>query len=295
MFALVTWSAPAPAETNKPILSKDLAGAITWDTSAVIDASALVMRGIDNSSQLWPVRFSDAALKTLREPHFRFEGFSLSAAGGRRLPAASVAPAMRGFDAVLKFTDILGRRTAVALRAEYDLSNGGLQVGRADVMSIVPERPTVRFLFVPAADLPSSSVTSHPKDTDFLRLAMSKAVAGPGRPVAPTGPTDFYVFAFFLNRLPPDANVEMRVSAKPDGIGGTLGNSVELSFHGWKTAVLRATFALDDTNPLYFKAIYRISGDISGTPVDSRMAGVHANRVMRTTTLDGKSLGRRIQ
>ena len=283
-FAVAAMWFPHPGFAEKQLLSEDLVRAIAWDTSAVIDASALSMRGITDPSLHWPVRFSETAQKVLREPHFRFQDFDLSTVGVRRTAAPPARPDLRSLEAALGFADAFDRKTDVALRAEYFLSENGIEVTRADVMSIVPPEPRVRILFVPVADISETDLQNGPIETDMLQLALDRSLDRTGISTVPAGPADYYVFAFFLDRLPPDAAVELRVSSVADGIAGARGNSVEINRHGWKAAVQRATFEIGGGADLYFKAIYQISGEQSGTRVEPSLAGVRSNRLTSAHT-----------
>ena len=97
---------------------------------------------------------------------------------------------------------------------------------------------------------------------ELLRAAVENASREPS-----PQPREYYIFAFSANRLPLDAVIELRLSDTPEGIEGHPGNSVQLDHQGWRTAVMRGTFARTAGEEFSIKAIYRPG---AGTPIEER-------------------------
>lgn len=235
---------------------------IPYHVSMIVGASVLTMRGRDTPEAIWPVRIAAEARAALREPEFRYEGFTLVATGLASFDEPTTDPETASLSAVLDFVDDAGRRASVALLVGYGFTGEWLEIRGAEVVTLAPTRPEVRVFIVPADEFPAGALQSEGDGLELLRAAVENASREPS-PL----PREYYIFAFSANRLPLDAVIELRLSDTPEGIEGHPGNSVQLDHQGWRTAVMRGTFARTAGEEFFIKAIYRPG---AGTPIEER-------------------------
>ena len=235
---------------------------LPYHVSMIVGASVLAMRGRDTPEAMWPVRIATEARAALQEPEFGYEGFALVATGLASFDEPSTDPETASLSAVLDFIDDAGRRASAALLVEYGFASEWLEIREAEVVALAPTRPEVRVFIVPVDEFPGGALQSEGDGLELLRAVVENASHEPS-----SLQREYYIFAFGADRLPPDAVLELRLSDTPDGIEGYPGNSVQLDHHGWRTAVMRATFARTPGEEFFIKAVYRPG---AGTPLEER-------------------------
>ena len=249
------YSVDAPrAQTEGTVTPVDLS-ALPWDATLVVAASVLTMRHVEGPAAVFPVQFSDAVAAALREPafdyrDFRLTSFALADYVQSRSPAGSVAVKLA---AVLVFNDESGRRSSSSLTLRYTPGDEGITVQSAELYGLVPPTPAVRFAIVPVRALPAL-----PDDLAFDAGALLRLISPLAeQPTEARSPPaeEHYVFAFFLDRLPPDAKVAVTMdpNPRPTDKGGA---AFALDFDGWRVAVWRGVFAPAAKPEVRFQAIY---------------------------------------
>ena len=246
---------------------------LPWDATMVVAASVLTMRGRDRSENLKRVVLAPAAKVALSDPAFRYQDFSLTGFALTEYRVSTVFADAVAMSAILTFVDTGGRRAATSLVTDYVAATPGLEIKAAKVAILPPPNPEVRLFIVPARDVPDSLFAANVGQLDLLRHVAAKALTHEAAKRLPKSPENLYVFAFFQDRLPPDAEVQLRVSETPEGIGGDPNLSATVDFDGWRVATMRAKFALNSGTEFFIKAIYRPGSPLPAAERTPRLVG----------------------
>lgn len=268
--------AQSAGDEDRPVVSLD---ELPLDLSLVIGASVLRMRGVDDPETTWPIIFSSPAGAGLQEPDFDYDGFTLVGVALTDWDLLAAAPPTLTLNALLIFGDPAGRRATMSLIADYGFTEENMVIGSASALTLAPPDPEVRLFIVPAEDVPDDVLDVEAGELELLHHVAAHAVGVSGSAQPPTTARDYYVFAFIVDRLPPDAQVQLRVSDTPEGIDGEAGNAVDVDFHGWRVAVLRGTFTLNSGPELFIKAVYTPGGDTPPEQRSPRLAAVFSSHL----------------
>ena len=235
----------------------------------VISAIVLEMSGRPQPKGDWPeVVFSGEITKKLREPQFRYTGFRLL----QTIVDEYLTPDKNNGYARLKgnlhFLDAAERRTIVALETEYKLTSKNIMIKKAEIRPIYPFRPELNLFIVPAEKVSEKNFDLFSNNALTLGFILNNCVPS-GKPgQVPKGIRDYYVFAFYLDRLSPDDKTELRLSRTPDGMKGkkltfrepdgiakTGYNEMHIDHSGWHVDIARCRISLTGEK-LYIKAIF---------------------------------------
>jgi hypothetical protein len=236
----------------------------------VISAIVLEMRGRPQPKGDWPeIVFSGEIAKKLREPQFRYTGFKLL----QTIVDEYLTPDKNNGFARLKghlhFLDAAERRTIVALETEYKLTSQNIMINKVKIRPIYPFRPELNLFIVPAEKVSEKDFDLFSNNALTLGFILNNCVPS-GKPgQVPKGIRNYYVFAFYLDRLSPDDQTELRLSRTPDGIKGkkltfrepdgiakTGYNEMHIDHSGWHVDISRCRISLTGEK-LYIKAIFK--------------------------------------
>jgi hypothetical protein len=236
----------------------------------VISAIVLEMRGQPQPKGDWPeVVFAGEAAQNLLEPRFRYAGFKLL----QTIVDAYLTPDKNnGFarlEGHLHFLDAAERRTIVALESEYKLTSKNILVKKAKIRPVYPFRPELNLFIVPAEKVTSKDFDLFANNALTLGFILNNCIPS-GKPErVPKGIREYYVFAFYLDRLSPDDRTELRLSRMPDGLEGqrlvfrgpegiakTGYNEMHLDHSGWRVDIARCRISLTGEK-LYIKALFK--------------------------------------
>lgn len=235
----------------------------------VVSAIVLEMRGQPQPEGDWPkVVFNGEIAKDLMEPQFRYAGFKLL----QTIVDEYLTPDKNNGFAKLKghlhFLDGAERRTIVALETEYKLTSKNILVKQAKVRPIYPFRPELNLFVVPAEKVSEKSFDFFSNNALTLGFILNNCVPAGNLGQVPKGIRDYYVFAFYLDRLGPEDRTELRLSRTPDGpkgeklifrgpegIAETGYNAMHLDHSGWRVDIARCRISLTGEK-LYIKAIF---------------------------------------
>ncbi|MBT3397081.1 MAG: hypothetical protein HN423_07870, partial [Alphaproteobacteria bacterium] len=235
---------------------------LPWEIAAVVGAAVLEMRKLEDAGPVWPVAFDDDAAQALKEPDFRYQGFDLS--------AVAVTWYQRAFSgamdlaAVLTFVDGDGRRGVVSAVLSFMITGEGIQVITADLVLIAPPTNRVRIVIAPAGVSPNANFSG------LLNAAAENEVTPA---TADPFPQDFEIQGFFLDRMPPDAQVEIRLGTDGTSTAG-FGVGAVTDFDGWRVARMVGAFALNGPSEFFIKTLVQPGGPVPGFDRDPVLAGV---------------------
>ena len=234
---------------------------LPWEVETVLGALVLAMRKSENAGPLWPVTMEEGLALGLQEAAFRYQDFDLSAVAVTHYRRAGVG----GFDlsALLVFLDGSGRRASVSAALSFAIDENAVHIRAAELAQLAPSTPAVRLAIMVAAGLEPDRPA-----------AMAGVVEGEVTPrTASPIPQPYEVFAFVLDRLPPDAGIEIRLGAESAGVAGySAGSSADLD--GWRVARMRGTFALNGPSEFFIKAVYQPGGEVPGADRSPLQLGV---------------------
>ncbi len=243
---------------------------LPWEMAAVLGAAVLEMRKLEKAGPTWPVIIDESAARALKEPVFRYQGFDLSAIAVTRYQRA-----MSGaFDlsAILTFLDGGGRRASVSAVLSFLITEETIQIVTAELAFLAPPEIRVRVAIVPTESAPELAPEIKP-DVDPV-AAMIQSVENEVTPQTEGSvPQSFDILAFFLDRMPPDAEVQIRLGEQPDGATGYAAGST-LDFDGWRVVRLRGAFALNGPTEFFIKAVYQPGGPVPGFDRDPQVLQV---------------------
>jgi len=236
----------------------------------VISAIVLEMRGQPQPEGDWPeIVFSPGITQKLLEPQFRYTGFKLLQTIADEYLTPNKNNGFARFKGLLHFLDAANRRTIVALETEYKLTAKNIHINKAETRPIYPFRPELNLFFVPAEKVTKKEFDTFSNNALTLEFILNNCVPA-GRPgQIPKGIRDYYVFAFYLDRLSPDDQTELRLSRTPDGLAGdkllfrgpdgiakTGFNGLHFDHSGWHVDIARCRISLTGEK-LYIKAIFK--------------------------------------
>ena len=246
---------------------------LPWEITAVIGGAVLEIRKLEETGPMWPVQFDDKVARALKESEFRYQGFGLSA-----VAVTSYQRAFSGamdLSALLIFVDGDGRRGIVSLVLSFLISGDGLQVVSADLALMAAPNPRARLVITPAG------LSANANFAGLLSAAAENEITPR---TAASFLQDFEVSAFFLDRLPPDAQVQIRLGADEDGPAG-FGVGASLDFDGWRVARMIGAFALNGPSEFFIKALVQPGGPVPGFDRDAQVAGVISSHGAKRETL----------
>jgi hypothetical protein len=163
----------------------------------------------------------------------------------------------RAIGGILIFEDVFSRTISMAFDTEYTLKQSGdIIIHSADIRPVnAPIMPVCRLFFVPEKSISPAILKTH-DFTALLDHVVNKAVSTDKSHAITRTMKNYYVFAFFMDRLDKDATVRLLVSDTADGAPGTSKPAQGFQDQGWHVTYTRAAFALDGKRETFFKALY---------------------------------------
>ena len=238
------------------------------DSSVLVSgAIGLTLEGVTDPALTAPVRFAPKSAMPRPDPAILEGGFHLVSSSAVRYAKAGGEESARTAGGVLLHCDRFGRYISTRYTANYKITpDGSITVHRTTVEPIDAPVPKISVYIVPAAKV----IPAHLKTQPFTRLLeymADNAVSRIKTPKADRGQKDYYVFAFFLDRLAEDAKVGLLISNQQGGITGNGSDTLTFQENGWHVAYTPARCALDGTPEVFFKVLYTPG---SRVPADKR-------------------------
>jgi len=242
---------------NHPVLSQSASSderpvtgidGMPLELSLVFGAAVMRMRGLDDPEAASAIILSPSATNALKSPGFNLETFTLIGTALTDWSKLSDKPLAYSINAMLIFADPVGRRATLSLVADYHIQPDHIEISNASLLPMTPPDPDIVLFVVPAKDVTDDILTGRVSDAAFLEFMSEKAVTKQGD--APSTEQDYYVFSYSIDRLLPDAYVELQDEQSTSGLK-------TINFHGWQVAIARASFAINSGQEKTFKAIYQ--------------------------------------
>ena len=223
---------------------------------SISGAIGMILEGVTDPALTASVRFATRGAMPRPDPAILEGGFRLVSSTAVRYAKAEGEESAGTAGGVLLHCDRFGRNISTRYTANYKITpDGSITVHRTTVTPIDAPVPKISVYIVPAARV----IPAHLKTQPFTRLFESmsnNAVPRIKTPKADRGQKDYYVFAFFMDRLAEDAKVGLLISNQPGGITGQGRDTQTLQKNGWHVAYTPARCALDGTPETFFKVLY---------------------------------------
>ncbi len=257
----VTLAAAAGGTQTPGLYRIEPVEALPWEIATVLGAAVLEMRKLERAGPVWPVTFDGTAAQALKEDDFRYKNFDLSAVAVTRYQRA-FSGAM-DLSAILTFVDGGGRRGIASAVLSFLISGDGIQVQSADLVLMAAPETRVRLVIAPAGLSASANFSG------MLNAAVEHEVTPK---TAGSFLQNFEISAFFLDRLPPDGQVQIRLAADQGGpVGFGVGGASD--FDGWRVARMDGAFALNGPSEFFIKAVVQPGGPVPGFDRGPEVAG----------------------
>ena len=225
----------------------------------------LALQGITDPARTAPVRFATEGAMPRPDPAILEGGFYLVSVTAVPYDKAGGEESGRTVGGVLLHRDRFGRYISTRYAAYYRVApDGSIVVHSTTVEPIDTPVPKISIYIVPAERVISGLLKTQPVIT-LLQYVANNAVPRFKTRKADRGEKDYYVFAFFMDRLAEDAKVGLLIGDQPGGFTGHGRDTLSFQENGWHVAYTPVRFALDCTPQVFFKVVYtpgtRVSPD----------------------------------
>lgn len=233
----------------------------------VSGAIGLTLEGVTDPALTSPVRFAPKHAMPRPDPAILEGGFHLVSSTAVLYDKTGGEESTRTAGGVLLHCDRFGRYISTRYTANFKITpDGSITVHRTTVAPIDAPVPKVSVYIVPAAKVIPAHLKTQPCIT-LLEFMANNAVSRIETQKADRGQKDYYVFAFFMDRLAEDTKVGLLISNRPGGITGNGSDTLTFQENGWHVAYTPARCALDGTPEVFFKVLYTPG---SRVPADKR-------------------------
>lgn len=227
------------------------------DADQVVRYVGHALQGISDPAITKPITLESPAVKIPRDESMRDGEFHFSYFMINHNYQKGQDIKRRAIGGILIFEDVFCRTISMAFDTEYSiLSSGGIIVHSVDIRPVnAPIMPVCKLFFVPEENI-SPQLLKKRDFTALLDHVVDNAVPV-GNPRSITRSTkNYYVFAFFMDRLDKDAVVSVLASETADEAPGTSKQAQGFQDQGWHVTYTRAAFVLDGNRETFFKALY---------------------------------------
>ena len=244
------------------------------DALMVAQALALSLEGRASPSNIAPVRFADAGAEPPPDPTVQSGRFHLASSALIRFDQAGDSKERRLLAGVLLHQDPLGRLISTGFEVDYRLfQDGSIVVDASAVTPMDAPVPEVLIGFVPAEKVTGSLLKSQ-SFAKLFKYVEKNAVPRSQCREARRVEKEYYVFAFYMDRLARDARVGLLISDQAEGLSGYGEGTVTFQDNGWHVAYAPARFAMDGSPEIFFKALYRPGASVPLRERKEIVAGV---------------------
>jgi hypothetical protein len=232
--------------------------AMPADAAAVAGAIERQIEGRGNVN-VENIIFMQAARTGLAAVNLPGESLALTAAHLYEYRAFPENPIIKKSRGRLLYEGPGGRRASLLYEAQFRRGMNGIIIDYAEARPYYPPSPGLELFVVEAARLPADidiAAESYSALIDFIR-----PLAEPPKNSSSLYDEvrDYAIFVFVRDKIVPDARIEVKKSANPDGLDGISERTRYHDFDGWPVAQVRARFRpySDQVSPpLYIKVIF---------------------------------------
>lgn len=260
------------------------------DATQVAQAIALSLAGGGDRSLKPQVQFGTPNARPASDPIIARNSLKLVGVAITESEKQGPDQSGRRVRGMIAHSDAYSRFMYTHFKADYGLGGDTIVVDSTIVKPVEPARPRVALFFVPANKVPRDIAKAHPYTT-VLEFVIKNAVDVQGTKKTDRTVKDYYVFAFFMERLAPDAKVGLLISDRPDGLSGHWKGITRFQQDGWHGAFIPATFAVDNSPERFFKVLFEPGSYTPEKQRQPKVVGVFTTA--STVTLIQRALARR--
>ena len=221
------------------------------------------LEGITESGIIAPVLFETTSAAPPQDLMILNNNFSLKRIVITSYDIPKDSKEQRFVTGLVLHRDALGRIISTVFWTNYTLgSNGQMVIHQTVVRKIDSLYPEVSLYFLPTEKIPHILIKTN-NYTDLLKFVTENSISFDNHMTIDRSKKEYYVFAFFMEPLAEDANIDLLV----DDSTVELGKTLVVGKDGWYAVYAPATFAIDSKREVLFKAVYTPGGD---TPFDQR-------------------------
>ncbi len=269
LYPLQGFSQSASSADQSAIISEQIPDEIKLVLGAVM---AHMRGGLDQRIKA-PIIFSENALAGSRLVPFILDPFTMIGSVITDWGVRENVPPAIALDALLNFVDPMGRRATLSLVIDYMITKSAVEVIDVTIEAVPPPNPEVRYFFIPEENLPTDVFSQKSSSEKFHRIIKENAVVI--GPEILAGPKPYFVLAYVVDRVRPNAEIDLRVTTKSDSDAETSTRYSTLKHDGWQIAVNKTTFAFNQGIELFFQTVYLNNEDDSnGSRATPQVLGV---------------------
>jgi hypothetical protein len=265
----------AAAEPNPSAAIMDqLSGA---GAAEVAKAVGMALAGKTDTSIIAPVRFETPAAAPKVDPFLQSRDFQwITAIVGENNPQKKDSRE-RTIKGMQLYMDAYGRAVFKNYTAIYTAARpDDLIVHQVRFSRLTPGQPRVFLYFIPAGAI-IPGLIQKTKFKNLLKYAVKTAVPVSEGKTIDKQVREYYVLAFFMDRIDENAKVRLDISGL-DAIEASQIKASSIRDDGWHVAYARARFALDGARRVTFRVYFhRKQKDESGPPEEILAAEFDSN------------------
>jgi peptidoglycan hydrolase-like protein with peptidoglycan-binding domain len=228
------------------------------DADALLVARVLgmLLEGVNDPALTAPVQFATDDAAPRPDPAIRNGAFKLASSviTGYKKPGADQS--RRTSSGVLLHQDRIGRHISTRFTVDYRLDpDGSMLVTGTTLAAIYAPIPRIS-IYIVHADRVSDDLLETRRAARLLQYVASHSVPRYQYRKIDRAAGDYYVFAFFMDRMAEDAKIDLLISDQAVGMSGDGSNTRTFQEKGWHVAYTPARLALDGTPEVFFKVLY---------------------------------------
>jgi len=214
-------------------------------------------------------RFSAKRAMPRLDPLLQEKGFQLGMVTVTGYEKSEKDTRKRTARGIIVHSDTYSRFIYTHFAVDYKvLGNGSITIQSTDVRPIEPQLPRVVAFCVPADKVPRGIEKTY-RDSELLEYVIKNAADIRGPDKTDKAVRDYFVFAFFMERLAEDAEIGLLVSDRADDLSGDDKDITAFQENGFHVAYAPIRFSLDGSSEVFFKAVYTPG---SHTPPEQRQS-----------------------
>jgi len=228
------------------------------DVDALLVARVLgmLLEGVTDPTLTAPVRLATDDAAPPPNPAIRNGGFQLAASVISDYKKTGADQSRRTASGELLHQDRIGRHISTQFTVSYRLvPDGSMVVTSSLVGEIYAPIPKIS-IYIVHADKVSDALLDPPRAAKLLEYVASHSVPRHQYRKIDRVAKNYYVFAFFMDRMAEDVKIDLLISDEAVGLSGEGRNTRTFQEQGWHVAYTPARLALDGMPEVFFKVLY---------------------------------------
>jgi peptidoglycan hydrolase-like protein with peptidoglycan-binding domain len=226
------------------------------DALLVARVLGLILEGVTDPALTAPVRFATDDAAPRPDPAIHNGGFKLVSSVITGYKKSEADQSRRTAGGGLLHQDRIGRQISTLFTVDYRLVADGSMVVIGTTLERIYEPIPKISIYIVHADRVSENLLETRRAARLLQYVASHSVSRYQYRKIDRVAGNYYVFAFFMNRMAEDARIDLLISDQAVGMSGDGSNTRTFQENGWHVAYTPARLALDGTPEVFFKVLY---------------------------------------